>query len=143
MKAIHVFLTGLIIFIISLTQTAVLTDKGSNGVHALVCLLLGWAESSGGKSWFANPLIFTSWIFLLFKKTKISIVISLLATCLALSYLSADTITVDEAGHKSLIAGYGAGFYLWISSCVLTCVGGIALLLYPVKSVEPVHNKSL
>ncbi|MBT2621969.1 hypothetical protein [Chryseobacterium sp. ISL-6] len=127
-----VIIVSLAIFIISLTQTAVYT-KG-NEMHAFACFLLGWMDLFGeGVAWLANPLFFIALFFLLLKQVKISTVFSFLAICMSLYYLSAESITVDEAGHKSPIVSYGLGYYLWIASGLSLFIGNLILLRSPLK----------
>jgi hypothetical protein len=131
-KSQIVLVVSLLLFIISLTQTAVYT-QGSE-MQAFVCFILGWAELfDDGIAWLANPLFFIAIFFLLIKQVKISTVLSFLAVCMSLYYLSAETITVNEAGHRSPIVSYGPGYYLWIVSCLSLLIGNLIFLRSSVK----------
>lgn len=131
-KSQIVLIVSLLLFIISLTQPAVYTQ--GNEMHALVCFILGWAELFGdGIAWLANPLFFIAVFFLLIKQVKISTVLSFLAVCMSLYYLSAETITVNEAGHRSPIVSYGPGYYLWMISCLSLFIRNLILLRSSVK----------
>ncbi|ROI02111.1 hypothetical protein EGI16_14600 [Chryseobacterium sp. G0240] len=131
-KSYIILIISLFIFIISLIFPAVYTKDSE--VYGLACFLLGWAEMDGGGiAWLANPLLFVTAIFLLLKKIKISAVLSLLTFCLTLCFLSVNEITVDEAGHKSLITGYGYSYFLWMASALTLFIGTLILLKYPEK----------
>ena len=132
-KSQIVLIFSVVIFIISLTQTAVFT-KGSE-MNAFVCFLLGWADMAESKAWLANPLLIISWFFKLIKQIKISIVFSLMASCLTLIYLSADTIVLNEGGSRSPITSLGLGYYLWVASCFSMFIGTTILLINPQKQL--------
>lgn len=121
-KPFAIIIISIFIFILSLPFTAVYTEP--HNVDGLTCLLLGWAEMSGGGiAWMANPLLVTAAFLLLMKKQKASLVISFLALALTLCFLTVKEITVDEAGHQNPITGYGPGYYLWIASCISMILG--------------------
>ncbi|KUY26076.1 hypothetical protein [Elizabethkingia ursingii] len=106
------------LFVASLTQIAV--NMGNDYMLSIACLLLGWAEVfEGGIAWLANPLLFISWFLLLIKQPKIS------TFFLSLSYLSANTITVNEGGGKAAITSYGLGYYLWLASSIFLFIGSL------------------
>jgi len=131
-KSNIILLVSLFLFIISLPFTAVFAKD--HEMSGLACFLLGWAEMSGGGiAWMANPLLFIAAFFFLLKQPKISAVISLIAVCLTFCYLSVAEITVNEAGHKYPITGYGPGYFLWIASCLSLFIGSIILIQSPVK----------
>ncbi|AZA92067.1 uncharacterised domain/N5-glutamine S-adenosyl-L -methionine-dependent methyltransferase fusion protein [Chryseobacterium nakagawai] len=130
-----ILLICLILYLTSLPFTAVYA-KGHD-MSGLACALLGWAEMDGGGiAWLANPLLFIGAFFLLLKQIKISAVLSLIAFGLTFCYLSVGEITVNEAGHKFSITGYGPGYFLWIASCFSLLIGNIILI----KTSEKTHN---
>ncbi|AZA79021.1 hypothetical protein EG347_16630 [Chryseobacterium sp. G0186] len=134
-KSNIILLVSLILFIISLPFPAVYTKD--HDMSGLGCLLFGWVEMEGGGiSWMANPLLFIAAFFLLLKKAKISAVISFIAFGLTFCYLSVGEITVNEAGHKYPITGYGPAYFLWIASCFSLLIGNIALLI-SAKKAQP------
>ncbi|WP_347216165.1 hypothetical protein [Chryseobacterium sp.] len=131
-KSNLILLISLILYIASLPFTAVYA-KGHE-MSGLACALLGWAEMDGGGiAWLANPLLFIGAFFLLLKQIKISVVLSLIAFGLTFCYLSVGEITVNEAGHKFPITGYGPGYFLWIASCFSLLIGNIILIKTPEK----------
>ncbi|AZB19364.1 hypothetical protein EG352_17055 [Chryseobacterium indologenes] len=137
-KSNIILLFSLFLFIASLPFTAVFAQ--SHEMSGLACFLLGWAEMQGGGiAWMVNPLMFFAAFFFLLKKPKISAVISFIAVCLTFCYLSVGEITVNEAGHKFPITGYGAGYFLWIASCLSLFAGSILLILSPEKQKTNNH----
>ncbi|WP_250253676.1 hypothetical protein [Chryseobacterium sp. Marseille-Q3244] len=135
-KSNLILLICLILYLASLPFTAVYA-KGHE-MSGLACALLGWAEMDGGGiAWLANPLLFIGAFFLLLKQIKISAVLSLIAFGLTFCYLSVGEITVNEAGHKFPITGYGPGYFLWIASCFSLLIGSIILMKAPEKVQNP------
>lgn len=131
-KSNLILLICLILYISSLPFTAVYA-KGHE-MSGLACALLGWAEMDGGGiAWLANPLLFIGAFLLLLKQIKISAVLSLIAFGLTFCYLSVGEITVNEAGHKFPITGYGPGYFLWVASCFSLLIGTIILIKTPEK----------
>ncbi|MEO6671209.1 MAG: hypothetical protein ABIN36_17130 [Ferruginibacter sp.] len=94
-------------------------------------MLLGWAalfSSLAGIAWIANPLLFASW-WLLKKKLKRSMILSIFSTTLSLSFLMFDNIIDNEAGHHNKIIEYKAGYWLWLCSSLSMALGTSVLLL--------------
>ena len=128
-----ILLVSLVLFLSSLPFTAIYAKD--HEMSGLACFLLGWAEmEGGGKAWLANPLLFIAAFLLLVKQVKISAFISFIALALTFCYLSVGEITVNEAGHKFPITGYGTGYFLWIASCLFLLIGNIFLLVSPEKA---------
>lgn len=113
-----IFIVSLLLFVISLSQTAFLTDSnGDNEMESILALLIGWMNIFGpGISWLANPLFLFSLLSLMANKLKWSLIFSFLAILFALSFLMFKTILISEAGHRGNITAYGIGYWLWISS---------------------------
>lgn len=134
-KSYLILLVCLILYLSSLPFTAVYAKE--HEMSGLACALLGWAEMDGGGiAWIANPLLFIGAFFLLLKQIKISAVLSLIAFGLTFCYLSVGEITVNEAGHKFPITGYGPGYFLWMASCFSLLIGSIILRKFPEKIQE-------
>lgn len=126
---IIIFILSFLLFIISLTQTAYITQPADSiASHALVALLTGWLNFMGpGISWFANPLLVVSWILLLNNKIKFSLISSSIAVLFSLSFLLFDKIALDEAVNYGEILGYGAGYWLWLASCFTVFIGSVLI----------------
>jgi uncharacterized membrane protein len=132
---------SLTLFLLALTQKSYCTSN--NCADSLLNFLLGWIgalmdggqiveyilETIGGNnptfntkigasiSWIANPLIFTSMIFLN-KKTKLALILSTLSLVLILSFLFFDSVLATEAGHYFKIKKLKFGYWLWFSSSI-------------------------
>lgn len=138
-KSNLILLICLILYLASLPFTAVYAKD--HEMSGLACALLGWAEMEGGGiAWMANPLLFIGAFFLLLKQIKISAILGLIAFGLTFCYLSVGEITVNEAGHKFPITGYGPGYFLWIASCFMLLAGSIILMKTPQKPQDPVKS---
>lgn len=125
-----VFLISFLLLASSLTQSAYYVEGSgeSVGSFSLVAFLLGWVVMLGaGISWLANPILFFSWITMLRRKRKAAIILSILAVAFALSFLLFDEVVANEGGGKRDIVGYGAGYWLWLSSCGVNLIGNLAL----------------
>ncbi|MBS7788300.1 hypothetical protein KIH23_13410 [Flavobacterium sp. CYK-55] len=120
-----------LLFLISLTQTAVITNPAeSTPSSAFMSFLLGWLDLNGpGISWLANPFLFLSWFFLNNKKVKLSILSSLMSTGFSVSFLFFDKIALDEAVNYGKILGYGSGYWLWVTSCLVSFIGTVNFYL--------------
>lgn len=78
------------------------------------CTTGSCGDSIAALCWLANPLLILSWIFI--KNNKLSLIMSVLSTLIAISFLLFDEIIADEAGHYRRIIGYEIGYWLWVSS---------------------------
>ncbi|MEO1051405.1 MAG: hypothetical protein AAFX87_12320 [Bacteroidota bacterium] len=56
-----------------------------------------------------------------------SLILCLLSTLIALSFMLFDEIIDDEAGHYRKITGYELGYWLWISSNAVMLLGNILI----------------
>jgi hypothetical protein len=129
-KATNNVLTGLSIFLylLSLTQDAFYIDQPDYAAWASSgwLVLIGWigALMGGGAAltWFANPLLFFSWVILPANK-MLAIVASSVAAVLAASFLLFEKVITSEAPTYSLITHRGAGYWLWLCSCVVFPAG--------------------
>lgn len=125
---IYLITVSFIVYIISLTQDALSANFSENktllGIEALFAgglVILG-----GGLLewliWLANPLYFLSILFL-FKSDKRAKICSLLATILALSFMTWNEILVSESGHTEKINALGLGYWLWVLSLIILTIG--------------------
>lgn len=124
-----VLVVGIGLFFISLLPSAFCTDKGCRLSYE--AFLLGWfpmLAGGAGISWLANPLLFISWIRL-DKNRRLAWLFAFLAVLSSLSFLSLDRLVENEAGHYGLILSVEAGYWLWVSSCVVTFAGAVAIKL--------------
>ena len=122
---------SIILYCLSLTQDAFYIDKNDHDAwSSLPALILGWLGilfgSGAAFTWLANPVLFLSWFFL-FNNIKSALLTSILASIIAASFLLFHEIISDEAGNYSKITHYGAGYWLWLISCLITLLGTVKL----------------
>ncbi len=121
----------------SLTQTAFTIDKADGAWLAILAFLTGWMDLFGaGISWLANPLVVLSWIFLLCRKSKFALLAAFFSVLFALSFLCFRKIMSDEGGNFSKIVTYNAGYWLWLSSCIVSFAGSLILFLKQQKTID-------
>jgi hypothetical protein len=83
-------------------------------------LLMGWMGLfSGVFAWLANPLLFVAWMLLALRLTQAATICTIGAILCIGSFLLHDSILIDEAGGRARILGYGAGYWLWLSSAIV------------------------
>ena len=115
----------LVIYLISLTMECYLVNgKPSIGSFGLIALLLGWVNFDFvGLIWLANPLFILSLLIFFFsKKKRIAVILSLIVSILAISFLLIKEIIWSEAGHVGEITGYLTGYWLWVSAILLMTI---------------------
>jgi hypothetical protein len=121
---------SLILFILSLTQTAFLIDREEDPSaysDSLTLFLLGWMSFLGGAFipfiiWLANPLFFLS-IYLTIRNNQKALYASIGSTVLAFIFSQLKTIMTSESGSSSIITERGLGFKLWFTSFAILTVG--------------------
>lgn len=119
---------SILLFLVSLTQRTYRTAWPNEPEgRCFVLLLIGWVGLFGGMvAWLANPALLVAWIFTFSRYRRVeAIVCALAALGFALSFLSVKEMDVDEAGHSAKIISYGLGYWLWIGSIVMACVGSM------------------
>jgi hypothetical protein len=121
-------LVSLIIYIISLTQTAIssndLEDKTLSGIATLI---MGGLSILGGGVlewliWLANPLYFFS-VFLFLKSKNSAKIFSIVSTAIALSFATWNEILVSESARLGKIDSLGLGYWLWVISMIILAIG--------------------
>jgi hypothetical protein len=124
-----------LLFAASLTQCAFGIDRADDNCwSSLAALLTGWLNPAGaGIAWYANPLLLVACI-VIFKNEKLSVLLGFAACVFALSFLLFKKIITDEAGHYSNITYKGAGYRLWLSSCLSFLIGSSLVLFYCLTS---------
>jgi len=120
-------LLSVIVFAASLTQKCFYTD-GHNpkvwppGWYLLLISLIG--VFYGIFEWLANPVLLAAWVFSLAGKNKIALLLGIVASALMVAFLFRHTIVASEAPTHAKIIGYGAGYWLWLTSAGLVIVSG-------------------
>ena len=122
---IAVIAISALVLLSALTHTAfyIGTTEKPEEVASLYAYLFGWLVVLGsGISWLANPFLLYSWIAL-FTNQRRAEWYSILAILLALSFLMLKEVVANEAGLSRTIVSYGNGYWLWLSSLVINCIG--------------------
>jgi len=120
-------LLSVIVFAASLTQKCFYT-YGHNpkvwppGWYLLLISLIG--VFYGIFEWLANPVLLAAWVFSLAGKNKIALLLGIVASALMVAFLFRHTIVASEAPTHAKIIGYGAGYWLWLTSAGLVIVSG-------------------
>jgi hypothetical protein len=116
-----IMVTSIVIFILSLPVkyecTQFTCDKGWGA------LVFGWMGILTGDFkyvvWYANPLLFLSWLFSQEKRT--SLLLSLIAFLLAIMFMGFDTILGID-GEVYYIRSLGIGYWLWLSAIAVMLI---------------------
>lgn len=123
-----ILISSISIYGLSLWLTPFYLEGDKQGTIGIQPLIVGVIYTltllQGGLAWLANPLIFIVW-FNYSKRPKLSLVLSVLATICALSFLSVESLIINEAGHTKKVIGYGVGYWLWLSSCLILVIGNL------------------
>ncbi|WNM20358.1 hypothetical protein [Flavobacterium capsici] len=107
-------------------------------VASLYAFLFGWISILfiTGIPWLANLFLFFSWLLLLFK-SNLSLYSSILAVLFSLSFLLFETVVTNEGGVSRKIIGYGTGYWLWLSTCIVNCIG-----IFIIKVIDNKINRA-
>jgi hypothetical protein len=124
-----ILIISILIFIVSLTQPSYYIDRKDYDAwsNSFLLLIFGWIGAMGGGSgliWLANPFILISWI-LSTKNIKTSIIFSIIASILSLSFLLFEMVISSEAPTYSIITEYKLGYWLWTTSMCFFTIGMI------------------
>jgi hypothetical protein len=122
---------SVIIFAASLTQKCFYTE-----VHipkpppaGWYLLLIGLIGVFGGYfEWLANPVLLAAWVFSFAGKNKAAL-LGILSSAFMVAFLFRHAMIASEAPTYEKIIGYGAGYWLWLTSAGLVIVSGAAGLM--------------
>ena len=120
-------LLSVIVFAASLTQNCynIEAHDPKTSSPGLYLLLLGpIGVLYGIFEWLANPVLLAAWVFSFAGKSKIALLLGIAASALILAFLFRHTIVASEAPTYAKIIGYGAGYWLWLTSAGLMIVSG-------------------
>ena len=141
---------AIILFIVSLTQTAYCTNDCKSSFMVLLVGLLGMLTEIGaiasfimdnlkGHSssisneigatftWLANPIILFS-LFIFNRNKRKSLVPSIISTLLILLFMAFEKVVNNEAGHYSKITELKLGYWLWLLSSLTILIGSLTIL---------------
>ena len=113
---------------ISLTQKCYCTDSSTCG-DSVIVFFLGALSIMGitvgcfsGLCWLANPALIMAWIFLK-KKPQLSFYFSCASLALSLLFFFLRSEWSFETGSCHEIDTFSAGYWLWVSSSLVTLAG--------------------
>ncbi|MBV8660426.1 MAG: hypothetical protein JO142_21615 [Burkholderiales bacterium] len=86
--------------------------------------------------WLANPLLLLAWYFYFRGKTGLGSLMAWGALIVALSFIFAGTIPLDEAGTIGSITSLNIGYYLWVTSMALACAVSLVYIFIEAKRKE-------
>jgi len=121
-------IASVIVFAVSLTQDAYYIDREDPRAYsaAWMLLLIGWLGLLDGIfAWLANPVLFAAWIFSFAGKKKLALLFAPLASVFMVAFLFRQSIIVSEAPTYAKITGYGAGYWLWLTSAMLAIIAAL------------------
>ena len=125
-------LLSVIVFAASLTQKCFYTEvhipkSPPPGWYLLLIGLIGVLD--GYFEWLANPVLLGAWVFSFAGKNKLALLLGILASALMGAFLFRHTMIASEAPTYEKIIGYGAGYWLWLTSALLMIVSAATGLL--------------
>ena len=97
------------------------TTSCGDSIMALFSGTIGFLFGGAALTWLANPLLILFWFTM--KNAKRSLICSLFAVLISLSFLLFKTVISDEAGNYSLIVSRQLGYWLWVTSSSIMLIG--------------------
>lgn len=138
----YILLISLLIFVISLTQTAITYhDYNGTKTHDGISLFLvgGIVILGGGLSewfaWLANPLYLIG-IILFLKSKKLSRIFSVTAILFALYFTTFKEILAAEDGRMATVQALNIGYWLWVASIAILTIGTFYYFIQVTKNTE-------
>lgn len=135
---------SLLLLFVSLTQDAIVVNYSGEvrNDSALGYFLIGAIAFLGGGLfeeiiWLANPLCLLAIIYFL-KNNEKAVLLSLIASGLAISFAFWSEILGAESGGMAKIVSFGLGYYLWASSILVLTTG--ILLNYKMSLKESLQS---
>jgi hypothetical protein len=110
------------LYLTSLTQQCYCTESScGDSIAAVISGVFGFFFGGAALTWLANPVLLYVWITI--NNIRNSLIASIFAFVLALSFLFFHEVISDEAGHYSKIISYRTGYWLWLASILTMTVG--------------------
>lgn len=120
---------SLLVFAISLTQNALVVNYNNEikTASSLEYLFIGSIAFMGGGLleeiiWLASPLCLLAIVFMI-KDDKRAVLVSLIASALAISFSFWNEILGAESGTMAKIISFELGYYLWLASILILTIG--------------------
>jgi hypothetical protein len=118
-----------LLLLASFSQNCFITaSQDSQSIAVFLIGFMGLFFGTYAISWLANPFLILSW-FLVLKRPKTALGLSLLSLGLALSFLNVTELMVNEGGSYEDISALAPGYWLWVGS--ISCA--IAASLFSLK----------
>lgn len=121
------FGTALALYVASLSQDCCFIGKENPQPVPPVAILI-FGMFSGAAAWFANPALIAGWWCLRQEESRpLGLVVLILALGLALSFqlqIGEEIMTHQGGGVQKPVAGVGPGYWIWVGSILVSCVGG-------------------
>ena len=119
---------SIVLFFVAMTQVCFDTENapGESGEGAALVIsgFFGFFSSVTGLTWLANPALWYSWVQIT-RKPKHSLLASMLAIIISLSFLLCKNVIVNEGGGTSAITNIRIGYWLWLSSIGTMLIGNL------------------
>jgi hypothetical protein len=74
--------------------------------------------------WLANPVLLAAWVFSFAGKNKAALLLGILGSAFMVAFRFRHAMIASEAPTYEKIVGYGAGYWLWLTSAGLVIVSG-------------------
>lgn len=121
LKKNWIIVISILLYLISLTQTAFCARECPDGAFALIGGVFTLLGSPYAIPWLANPLLFLSWYWW-YHKPKRALYCVLAALLCGFSFLLFEKAVVSSQGEYT-ITGYGEGYWLWLGSMIWLLFG--------------------
>lgn len=100
--------------------------------------LFGWMHLGGGGFpegcvWLANPFYFTGLFLLCRQKNNTAVLLLMVSSILALSFLAFGNLTMTKSGRIAPIIQLNTGYFFWLASIILAFFSSLYLR---VKTIE-------
>jgi hypothetical protein len=127
-----IMLVSVIVFAASLTQKCFYIEvhipkQPPSGWYLLLIGLIG--VFGGYFEWLANPVLLAAWVFSFAGKNKVALLLGILASAFMVAFLFRHVMIASEAPTYEKIVGYGAGYWLWLTSAGLAIISGATGLM--------------
>jgi hypothetical protein len=112
-------------------------------IYGIALLLLGWAGFAdiSNVGWFANPLLCAWTVLICRRRIRMAAFVSAISLALVFTVWGKSTMVIDGSGQRWTIISYGAGFYLWHITFVLSVlVSAFGLWVLRSQATGPVHS---
>lgn len=112
---------------------------GGSYLVGLVLLIFGALPLADSSSfaWLANGMYAAALIAYLMHRTRVVLVLSLLAFGVGLDTVRVDRFPLDEGGMNVMRQAFGEGFYVWEASFLLLAASAAVPLLHARKNQPP------